>query len=174
MSKGIPFILFNRFGISWPKVRSYFDALRCNEGKDLPLGAAGFCWGGKHVVNLAHGGLAENGSPLVDAVFTGHPSMLEIPSELEKVVKPLSVAIGDKDIILKPSELKKVKTALTSTEAKSEVVVYEGAGHGFCVRADPKNEKIMQQSAAAEDQALKWFRLHFAETKYESPVVHGQ
>lgn len=70
----------------------------------MPLGAAGFCWGGKHVVNIARGGLAKNGSPLVDAVFTGHPSILEIPSELEKVVKPLSVAIGDKHIILKPSE----------------------------------------------------------------------
>jgi dienelactone hydrolase len=165
MSKGIPFILFNRFGISWPKVHSYFDALRCNEAKSLPLGAAGFCWGGKHIVNLAHGGFATNGMPLVDAVFTGHPSMLEIPGELEKVVKPLSIAIGDKDIILKPDELEKVKTALAGIEAKSEVIVYEGAGHGFCVRADPKNEEVMVQSAKAEDQALKWFEVHFAERK---------
>jgi dienelactone hydrolase len=171
MSKGIPFILFNRFGLSWPKVKPFFEAIRENEGLALPIGAAGFCWGGKHAVHLAHGHLASNDLPLVDAVFTGHPSMLVIPTEIEKIVKPISIAIGDRDMALSMSEVEKVKKALEVRKKEgieSEVVVYEGAGHGFCVRADPKNEKCTKQSQDAEDQALSWFKKYFAKTKYES------
>jgi dienelactone hydrolase len=38
------------------------------------------------------------------------------------------------------------------------VKVYEGCGHGFAVRADPK--KIAENEAAekAADQAVEWFR----------------
>lgn len=38
----IPFMYYNRIGLSLPKVTKFFDDVRCNEGKDLPVGVAGF------------------------------------------------------------------------------------------------------------------------------------
>jgi dienelactone hydrolase len=149
-----------------PKVRAFFEAVRCDEGQDVPIGAAGFCWGGKHTVNLAHGGLATNGKPLIDAAFSGHPSALDIPGELKDVVTPLSFAMAEKDMALSLAQVEQIRVALKETSAEHEVVVYEGAGHGFCVRADLNNEKVMEQSIAAEEQAIKWFKKVFSETDY--------
>jgi dienelactone hydrolase len=166
LAGAVPFMYSNRFGISWPKVQPFFEAVRCNEGKDLPMGAAGFCWGGKHTVNLAHGGLATNGKPFIDAGFTGHPSALNIPGELKDVVKPLSLALAEKDMSLSLAQVEQIRKALKESSAEHEVIVYEGAGHGFCVRADLNNEKVMEQSIAAEEQAVNWFKEVFGKTEY--------
>lgn len=99
----IPFRFHNSFAKSWPIVTSFFTAVRENEGRNLPMGAAGFCWGGKHTVHLAHGlstPATSDGTkpsrPLIDAAFTGHPSMLhDIPDEVGRIRIPTSFAIGD-------------------------------------------------------------------------------
>ncbi len=65
-------------GKSYPKVKSWFEQLRKAEGDTLPIGAAGFCWGGKHTVLLAAGERID-GKLLIDAGFTAHPSMLKCP-----------------------------------------------------------------------------------------------
>jgi len=145
-----------------PKVASFIAAVRSAEGADQHIGAAGFCWGGRHAVLLAHGENATNRKPLVDAVFTGHPSQLDIPVEIEKVKQPLSIAVGDKDNVVGPAQVNRIKTILAEKkEIKSDVVVYPGAGHGFCVRADPLNKNVIQQAMDAEDQAIKWFEQQF-------------
>ena len=166
----VPFLILNRFGKSWPIVQSFFTAVRENEGASLPVGAAGYCWGGKHVVNLAHGTKAPNGKPLIDAGFTGHPSGLEIPAEIEKITKPVSFAIGDKDFGLSVAQIEEIKKVVESKtgEAKGEVRIYAGAGHGFCVRADRVHiENEEKQAAEAEDQLLDWFSQHFRTLSYE-------
>lgn len=162
----IPFKYYNGFARSWPKVHTFFEAVRLNEGKDLPIGAAGFCWGGKHTVNLAHGSLATDDRPLIDAAFTGHPSNLDIPGELRDVVKPISFAMAEKDMVLSLAQVEQIRVALKETSAEHEVVVFEGAGHGFCVRADLNNAKVMEQSIAAEEQAMKWFKQVFRKVDY--------
>ncbi|KAF2084768.1 dienelactone hydrolase family protein [Saccharata proteae CBS 121410] len=165
----IPFMRHNSFDKSWPKVKSFFAAVHENDGASLPVGAAGFCWGGKHTVNLAYGYEAANGKPLIDAGFTGHPSNLVIPSEFEKVVKPVSFALGDKDIIVKASQIPEVRKAIEEDKPeaqKGEVKVYPGAGHGFCVRADLVLDNAEKQANEAEDQAIAWFQRHFSKTNY--------
>ena len=163
----LPFGLANAFPKSWPKVQPFFAAVRENEGASLPIGAAGFCWGGKHIMHLAEGMTAANGKPLVDAVFTAHPSNLEIPKEIEGVKQPISIANGDKDKVLSMPKLEEVKRILERKEdVKSEVVLYPGAGHGFGVRADPGNEKAVEHGIQAEDQAIKWFKQQFANVSY--------
>jgi dienelactone hydrolase len=161
----LPFYVANRFSVSMPKVKSFVNAVRCHEAARLPLGSAGFCWGGKHVIKLAHGENADNGKPLVDAVYTGHPSQLSIPDEIERVRKPVSIAVGDKDAVLVQSQVEQIKRILQDKRTESEVRVYPGAGHGFCVRADPLNDDVTQQSLEAEQQAIKWFLQHFKSPK---------
>ncbi|KAJ5502307.1 Dienelactone hydrolase [Penicillium fimorum] len=160
MTKILPFKYYNTFEVSWPIVRDFFKSVRENEGAELPIYGAGFCWGGKHIVSLAAGvDIASNGKPLLDAGFTGHPSALEIPSEIEKIKIPVSFALGDKDMVLKPPQIERIKQVFASASGagKGEVVVYEGAGHGFCVRADLVLDDANKQANEAEDQAMAWF-----------------
>lgn len=153
----VPFMIRNRFGVSEPKVREFLTAVRANEAKSLPIGVAGFCWGGQHAVYLASG-VEVNGKPLSDACFTAHPSSLSIPGDIKKIKKPTSIAIGDKDFVMPMSQVKETEGELKKISGvHTEIVVYPGAGHGFSVRADMGNEKQSEQAKQAEDQALNFF-----------------
>ena len=160
----IPFKRSNEFSISWPKVTSWLEALRSSGEGEMPVGAAGFCWGGKHTINLCHGTKSTKGVNLIDAGFTAHPSNLEIPAELEKVKLPLAIAHAEKDMSLSPAKFEQITKALEELRGegvKSECRVYGGATHGFAVRADERKDE-KKQAAAAEEQAVEWFQKHFA------------
>jgi len=125
----VPFLYFNSVGKAWPKIQSFFEAVRLNEGSNLPIGISGFCWGGKHAFIIAQGQTAPNGKPLIDAAFTAHPSFLKIPDEVVGVKKPISVAIGDKDNNIKPPQIEVIKRILENeVPVHGEVKVYPGAG----------------------------------------------
>ncbi|EAW10344.1 dienelactone hydrolase family protein [Aspergillus clavatus NRRL 1] len=164
VSSMVPFMYSNRFSKAWPVVKSFFAAVRQNEGSGLPIGAAGFCWGGKYVVNLVHGAEVD-GKPLIDAGFTGHPSFLKIPEEIEKIRIPVSFAMGELDMVVKKPQVEQIQRIVDS-KGVGEVRVYSGAGHGFCVRADHVLDNAEKQAAEAEDQALEWFNRHFANVSY--------
>ncbi|KAL2870204.1 dienelactone hydrolase family protein [Aspergillus lucknowensis] len=159
----VPFIVKNRPGRSYPIVEAFFTALRNSEGAATPVGAAGFCWGGKHTVLLAHGAstvIEGVETPLINAGFTGHPSLLAIPGDIEKLKIPVSFALGELDNNLKAKAIGVVQRAMEGKEG--EVKVYVGAGHGFCVRADTAVEDSNRQAAEAEEQAVAFFQKWFA------------
>ncbi|KAI9730832.1 MAG: hypothetical protein M1834_005550 [Cirrosporium novae-zelandiae] len=158
----VPFYRTNKFPTIMPRVTKFFEDIRCNEAAELPLGATGFCFGGKHTIVLAHGDTASNGKPLVDAAFTAHPSHLELPGDIEKVTKPVSIAIGDKDAVLSMKGVEQIKEIFGRLEAVStEVVVFPGAEHGFSVRGDETDEKVKQRAIEATEQAVNWFHTQF-------------
>ena len=114
------------------------------------LACAGFCWGGLHAVRLTHGTAeykvevtAPDGTtevvPLVDCAFVAHPTWLQIPDDIEKVVQPLSVANGDNDGQMGREGMKALMEVLEVKNenegegggTRHEAVVYEGARHGF-------------------------------------------
>ncbi|KAM5356714.1 hypothetical protein ACJ41O_003360 [Fusarium nematophilum] len=157
----VPFYAQNRANKSWPIVQEFFEKLRQAEGISLPVGAAGFCWGGKHAVLLAQGPEID-GRSLIDAAFSGHPSFLDLPSDVEKIKLPMSFAIGDKDNQVPLEQAQKVKAIVEAKEGRSrgEVRIYEDATHGFTVRAALQMEDIARKATEAEDQALAWFKGH--------------
>ncbi|KAL4928833.1 dienelactone hydrolase family protein [Aspergillus undulatus] len=170
-----PFMITNRPSKSYPLVESFFRSIRHSPEGDLPLGAAGFCWGGKHTILLAHGASTtvtngrtgeEENKNLIDAGFTGHPSMLSLPGDIEKIAIPVSFALAELDAILKGREIEVVQKVMASKEegvgGGGEVKVYLGAGHGFCVRADTAVEDSARQCGEAEEQAVEFFRRWFA------------
>ncbi|KAJ5373269.1 Dienelactone hydrolase [Penicillium concentricum] len=163
LSRMLPFVYHNKYAVSGPVVRDFFKSVRENEGAELPVYGAGFCWGGMHIVNLAAGAdVASNGKPLLDAGFTGHPSFLEIPTDIERIKIPVSFALGSLDMVVKPPQIEQIKQVFASEAGakNGEVVVYEGAGHGFCVRGDFVQEDASKQADEAENQALAWFAKH--------------
>ena len=144
---------------------SFFKALAENEAKDVNVGTAGFCWGGKFVTELCWDGVrTASGKRLVDCGFIAHPSFLAFPGDVEKVVLPLSVAAVEHDRHMKPEDAKFTKETLTAKTAKTkgegaehEFVMYYGVPHGFAVRADEDETHEAEQGVKAEDQAVEWF-----------------
>lgn len=144
-------------------MKKFFELLRQNEGAELPVGAAGFCWGGKHVALLARDDTKTNDTPLIGAGFTGHPSMLLMPDDIENIKLPVSFAIGDKDSHLPLEVVSKIREIVEAKPEgqRGEVVLYTDCNHGFCVRADISFEDVAKQAAAAEDQCIRWFNRQF-------------
>ena len=150
----------NRLSITMPRVMSFLTELRRTDAAKLPVGVAGFCWGGQDLVRLATE-TPHNGKALVDVGFAAHPSALSFPRDIEGIRKPFSVAIGDKDPLMTPEQARETDKVLTQNRIEHEVVIYEGAGHGFSVRIDRTNPKRTEQAVQAEEQAVKWFTKQF-------------
>lgn len=164
--------------ITFPRVVSFIQALRTSPPPfatdNLKIGAAGFCWGGKHTFILARNDPAsrvqrhesqiacQDPQPLIDCAFTAHPSMLEIPVDIDSVTVPTSVSCGDNDMALKLPALQRVQRILEEKNGGHEVVVIPGAKHGFAVRTHPDDEHEMACAEKAETQAIEWFTEKFA------------
>ncbi len=166
----IPFIYHNAFGKSMPKVTAFFEAVRENEGKEmgLPIGCAGFCWGGQHTFALASGEYkTKKGQVLCDAHFTAHPSNVKVPDDAQKVKLPLSVAAATNDKVMNLEQARQVEAILRRKADEegldhSEVVYYEGAGHGFGVRADPGNKEVKKHADESIQQAIRFWHTVFS------------
>lgn len=156
-------MLKNRLGVTMPRVKSFLTGLRQAEAANLPVGVAGFCWGGQHVIQLAAEAPGEhnNGKALVDVCFTAHPSALSFPKDIEGIRKPISFAVGDKDPLMTPEQGRQAEAVLSKNQVEHEIVTYEGAGHGFSVRIDRTNPRQTEQAIQAEKQAVQWFTKHF-------------
>lgn len=161
MSAMAPWMIQNRPGVSLPRVIKFLTELKTST--ELPVGLAGFCWGGKHVVLLAHGSHQVDGKPLCDVAFTAHPSALTLPGDVEKITSPLSISVGTDDFVLPMAGIKKIqsvfekKNAVSENAGRVEIRTVEGARHGFACRGDCEDETQAKQTKVAEDQAVEWF-----------------
>ncbi|KAM0255011.1 hypothetical protein ACHAQJ_006239 [Trichoderma viride] len=158
----LPFIIYNWPTRAWPRVKGFFEQLRKEEGASLSVGAAGFCWGGKQVILLGRGDTID-GRPLIDAGFTGHPSLLSLPGDIEKLELPVSFAMGDHDQSVSVAKAESIKAIVEAKpeSARGELTIYPQAGHGFCVRADHDFPDSLKQADEATDQCIAWFNTHF-------------
>lgn len=155
------------------------DAQAPTEGakSSIKIGVAGFCWGGRYAILLAGpagSGASSGGEKLVDCVFAAHPSLVSVPQDVRAVTGtvPVSIANGPDDEWMgrkKMDELRRLlleepkvagQGALAGGESVHEVVVYEGARHGFAIRGDPNDPRQAEMGMQAEDQAVAWFRKH--------------
>jgi len=136
------------------------------DSSPVRVGVAGFCWGGKMAVWLAAGEggtVGAEGKPLVDCVFTAHPSFMSVPDDFKNVKLPLSVAIGDTDMAMSADKIQLMKKVLEGKNSGSdsgdryEVNILPGAVHGFAVRSHPQDQHEMECARRAEDQAIAWF-----------------
>ncbi|KAF2786636.1 alpha/beta-hydrolase [Melanomma pulvis-pyrius CBS 109.77] len=164
----LPFLFRNRLSVSWPRVTKFLQELREDKGAAVPVGIAGFCWGGLHAIKLSHDTAdtkTESGRPLAEAFFAAHPSNVNVPEDVGAVKHNLSVAIGDDDGVMGIKQVREAEAILkTKADVDSEVVVYPGAKHGFSIRASRAvpDSKETQQAEEVEKQAIAWFQRQFA------------
>lgn len=146
-------------------------AVKENEGKDLPIGTAGFCWGGHFVTQLTHDKFkTDDGRRLTECGFVAHPSFLTYPADIEGIVLPYSCAAAElEDPQMSPEQARQTKEILESKTASQksqgiehEFKMYEGVHHGFAVRADEEDKHEAAQGKLAEQQAVQWFERWFA------------
>lgn len=148
----------------FPSILEYSRGIKSEGGK---LGVAGFCWGGLQTTKLSQEPRVEGGEEgLVDAHFTAHPAGLKIPYDFVEGVRkfnvPFSMAVGDRDFVLSKEKIAEVEVGLRQEFGddgeRFEVKLYEGCGHGFAVRADPKKKIENDGAGKAAEQAVEWFR----------------
>ena len=167
-----PFLIRNRPTVAWPKITSWFKSLREDKSLDLPIGVAGFCWGGLYSIMLSQNAAesrTSSGQALADAFFGAHVSNVTVPQDIEKVTLNFSLATGDDDAVMDMKQVKQVQEVLKRKEESvdSEVVIYPGAKHGFAVRAsraEPDSQET-KQAEEAEKQAIAWFQRQFEKVK---------
>jgi len=96
--------------------------------------------------------------PLIDCAFTAHPSSIEVPKDVEAITIPTSVAIGDKDMVMKaPATLQMKEILDVKKKGDHEVTIMPGAKHGFAIRTHPDDKHEMDCAEKAEEQAIAWF-----------------
>lgn len=161
----VPWMYHNRHSSTLPTVKAFFEALRRDEGSSLPVGVAGFSWGGKHALLLTHRDnyldLEGTSNTMVDAAFIGHPISVDIPRDFDKITVPTSFAIPQEDHHIRAPRDTDVLLGILESKPvaeRGEVRVYERCAHGFCARADFSSAgSVEQQAVDAEDQAVAWF-----------------
>lgn len=163
----LPIAMYNcRAAVCKPRIFNFFSSLRSSTS--LPVGAAGFCWGGKYVALLCQDTeKSASGKTLVDCGFTAHPSQLALPADIEAVRLPLCVSNGTLDFQLKPEGNEMIREIFARKEAELnaggkrgkmfKINVVEGARHGFAVRGNPGDEDEKTRGQMAEDQAVDFF-----------------
>jgi dienelactone hydrolase len=96
------------------------------------------------------------------ACIVNHPSFVAIQSDLDKLVTPTYVLVGDVDDLMSLDEINQVSGILTDKLGEQgKVKVYHGAVHGFTVRGDDMVEEEKKQKEDAAAEAMKFIKSVF-------------
>ncbi|ETN38874.1 uncharacterized protein HMPREF1541_06915 [Cyphellophora europaea CBS 101466] len=144
----------------------FLRALRLATPKTRKIGMVGFCWGGRYAIRA---GLESNmvemdgeKVPLVSAVTALHPSNMELPDDVEKIVVPTSFGWGQEDSFVKIEMKGKVEAVHEAAKKAGrrlpeiEHKVYTPGRHGFGVRGNPDDPQERACLEGTEKQALAW------------------
>jgi len=114
------------------------------------IGAAGFCWGAKVVVELAKGEVLKAGVLL-------HPSLLTV-DDIKVVKAPLAILGAEIDKSSPPELIQQFGAILSAKpEVDSFVKIYPGVAHGWTVRYDENDEVAVKNAEEAHVDMLEWF-----------------
>ncbi|XP_055813317.1 endo-1,3;1,4-beta-D-glucanase-like [Solanum dulcamara] len=117
------------------------------------IGAAGFCWGAKVVVQLAK-------SDNIQAAVLLHPSFVSV-DDIQEVKAPIAISGAEIDQLSPPEFVKQFEEILSSkSEVDSFVKIYPGVVHGWTVRYNVEDEKAVQSAEEAHQDMLDWFTKH--------------
>ncbi|KDP40090.1 hypothetical protein JCGZ_02088 [Jatropha curcas] len=117
------------------------------------IGAAGFCWGAKVVVQLAK-------SEFIQAAVLLHPSLVTV-DDIKAVEVPIAVLGAEIDHISPPALVKQFEEVLTAKpEIDCHVKIFPKVEHGWTVRYDERDETAVKNAEEAHGDTLDWFTKH--------------
>ncbi|XP_006355882.2 uncharacterized AIM2 family protein C30D10.14-like isoform X1 [Solanum tuberosum] len=128
-----------------------FPIFSCLVGLNISaIGAAGFCWGAKVVVQLA---MSEN----IQAAVLLHLSFVSV-DDFKEVEAPIAILGAEIDQLSPPELVKQFEEILSSKpEADSFVKIYLGVAHGWTVRYNVEDKKAVQSAQEAHQDMLNFF-----------------
>ncbi|KAJ4722351.1 endo-1,31,4-beta-D-glucanase-like [Melia azedarach] len=114
------------------------------------IGAAGFCWGAKVVVQLAK-------RDLIQAAVLLHPSFVTI-DDIKGVEVPVAVLGAEIDQLSPPSLLKQFEEVISAkSEVDGYVKIFPKVVHGWTVRYSVEDEAAVKRAEEAHENLLEWF-----------------
>ncbi|CAN1807357.1 unnamed protein product [Linum perenne] len=115
------------------------------------IGAAGFCWGAKVVVELAKGSYINAGVLL-------HPSFVTV-DDIKEVKTPLAVLGAEFDNLSPPALLKQFEEVLAANheQVDGSVKIFPGVSHGWTVRYNDEEKEVVKAADEAHNDMLEWF-----------------
>ncbi|KAJ1405637.1 Dienelactone hydrolase [Sesbania bispinosa] len=117
------------------------------------IGAVGFCWGAKVVVELAK-------SRLIQAAVLLHPSFVTL-DDIKGVDIPISILGAEIDNTSPPELVKQFEQILTAkSEVDSFVKIFPKVSHGWSVRYNPEDAETVNAAEEAHQDLLNWFAKH--------------
>ncbi|XP_042970261.1 endo-1,3;1,4-beta-D-glucanase-like isoform X2 [Carya illinoinensis] len=117
------------------------------------VGAAGFCWGAKVVVQLAK-------YELIQAAVILHPYIVTV-DDIKAVKVPVAVLGAEIDEMAPPELLKQFEQVLsTKPEVDSYVKIFPKVMHGWTTRYDDEDDGALKSAEEAHhEDLLQWFNL---------------
>ncbi|XP_057415522.1 endo-1,3;1,4-beta-D-glucanase-like isoform X3 [Lotus japonicus] len=118
------------------------------------IGAAGFCWGAKVVVELAK-------SRLIQAAVQLHPSFVSL-DDINGVDIPIAILGAEIDKMSPPELLKQFEQVLTAKpgQVDSYVKIFPKVSHGWSVRYNIEDAEAVKAAEEAHQDMLDWFAKH--------------
>ncbi|CAA6669009.1 unnamed protein product [Spirodela intermedia] len=114
------------------------------------VGAAGFCWGGKVVTELAKSGDIQTGVLL-------HPSFVKL-DDIKEVKSHLAILAAETDHMSPSALIKQFEEVLSANnQLESFVKIFPGVAHGWTVRFDERDEYAVKKAEEAHQDLLDWF-----------------
>ncbi|KAJ4824524.1 hypothetical protein Tsubulata_017122 [Turnera subulata] len=117
------------------------------------IGAVGFCWGAKVVVQLA-----KEGSIQASALL--HPSFVTV-DDIKEVKAPIAILGAEIDQMSPPELVKQFEEVLAAkSEVDSYVKIFPKVAHGWTVRYKDENEVEVKAAEEAHGNLLEWLVKH--------------
>ncbi|XP_028761187.1 endo-1,3;1,4-beta-D-glucanase-like isoform X2 [Neltuma alba] len=117
------------------------------------IGAAGFCWGAKAVVEVARHGL-------LNVAVLLHPSFVTV-EDIKSVEIPITILGAELDKISPPELVKQFEQILSAKPAvPSFVKIFPQVAHGWTVRYNTEDAKAVSAAEEAHQDLLNWFAKH--------------
>ncbi|KAM4116150.1 hypothetical protein ACJW30_02G028900 [Castanea mollissima] len=114
------------------------------------VGAAGFCWGAKVVVELAK-------AEFIQAAVLCHPSFVTL-DDIKGVKAPIAVLGAEHDHLSPPVLLKQFEEALAAKpEVDGFVKIFPKVAHGWTVRYSVEDVAAVKSAEEAHQNLLEWF-----------------
>ncbi|KAJ4722352.1 endo-1,31,4-beta-D-glucanase-like [Melia azedarach] len=114
------------------------------------IGAAGFCWGAKVVVQLAK-------REFIQAAVLLHPSFVTV-DDIKGVEVPISILGAEFDQVSPPALVKQFEEVLTAKpEVDAYVKIFPKVSHGWTVRYRVEDEAAVKSAGEAHQNLLRWF-----------------
>ncbi|KAI3995050.1 hypothetical protein MKX01_020822 [Papaver californicum] len=114
------------------------------------VGAAGMCWGGKVVSELAK-------SDDLKAIVMMHPGLVTV-DDIKEIKVPISILGAEVDHLCPPELVKQFEEVLQtkSDQVASFVKIFNGVEHGWTVRYDVKDKEAVKHAEEAHTNTLEW------------------